>query len=86
MELWYNMPDEKAKAQKPLFWKQIFVTIFTVYPLILGADWFLRLFFPMNLLKPQMAIFFTVVVVAALMVYPVMPFVTKQFGSWLHRK
>jgi len=86
MELWYNMSKEKAKNQRPLFWKQVLVTIFTVYPLILGADLFLNLFFPMHLLKPQIAIFFTVLIVATLMVYPVMPFVTKHIGSWLHKK
>lgn len=76
----------KVKTQKPPYWKQVLVTIFTVYPLILGADWFLNLFFPMQVLKPEVAIFFTVVVVASLMAYPVMPFITKHIGSWLHKK
>lgn len=86
MELWYDMSDQKTSNQKPLYWKQVIVTVFTVYPLILLADLLLNLFFPMRSLKPEIAIFFTVVVVGSSMVYPVMPFITKLVGQWLHRK
>ena len=78
--------EEKSIRQNPIYWKQVLVTIFTVYPLILGADWFLNLIFPMHLLQPQIAIFFTVIIVAALMVYPVMPMINVRFKNWLHQK
>ena len=86
MELWYDLSDKLPRVGKPLYWKQVLVTIFTVYPLILGADLLLGLLFPMHKLNPKLAIFFSVIIVASLMVYPVMPFVTRHIGSWLHKK
>lgn len=82
MGLWYAMNNEQAEVPPPLFWKQVLVTIFTVYPLILLADLLLNLLFPMRLLPPQLAIFFTVI----LMVKPVMPWVTRILGDWLHKR
>ena len=77
--------EKENIAPKPPFWKQVFVTIITVYPLILGAELFLNFLFPMHLLEPKISIFFIVVIVATLMVYPVMPFVNKLLGNWLKR-
>lgn len=85
MELWYDMNSQQVNVQRPLFWKQVLVTIFTVYPLILGADFLLNLFFPLRSLPPQLSVFFTVIVVASLMVKPVMPFITRLMRNWLHR-
>lgn len=81
-----NVTLELGQAQKPIYWKQVLVTTFTVYPLILAASWFLNLLFPMKALKPEVAIFFSVVTVASLMVFPVMPFITKYMGSWMRKK
>ena len=76
----------QAKTQQPVYWKQVIVTTFTVYPLILASDWFLKSLFPMKIFEPEVAILFTVALVASLMVFPVMPFITKLLGSWLHKK
>ncbi len=78
--------SSQMKRQQPIYWKQVLVTTFTVYPLILAASWFLNLLFPMQVLKPEVAIFFTVAVVASVMVFPIMPLITKLLGSWLHKK
>ncbi|PWJ45014.1 hypothetical protein [Sediminitomix flava] len=72
-----------SQAKSPSYWKQVLVTIFTVYPLILIADWILTLFLPMRSFPPQFSVFLTVVVVASLMVYPVMPWVKRLLGNWM---
>lgn len=75
-----------AKTQSPVYWKQVLITTLAVYPLLIAAGWFLKLIFPMEELKPEIAIFFTVVVVASLMVFPVMPFIMKYVGAWMHKR
>lgn len=73
------------KLEKPIYWKHVLITIGAVYPLIIGADHLLRLLFPMHKLPIEIGVFFTVIIVAALMVNPVMPFAMKIFGKWLHK-
>ncbi len=78
--------ESQMKTQKPIYWKQVLVTTFTVYPLLMGIQWLLNLLFPMQLLKTEIAIFLAVAMVASLMVFPVMPFIMKRLGPWLHKK
>ena len=73
-------------SNKPIYWKQVLVTISTVYPLIIGSDLLLKTIFPMHVIRPEIALFCTVIIVAALMVYPVMPIAEKYLGNWLKRK
>lgn len=80
------MNNKENEHSKPIYWKQVLVTIGAVYPLIIGSDLILRLIFPMHKVPPQLAIFFTVVLVACLMVYPVMPWVMKISGNWVHKR
>ena len=84
MELWYDLPKDRPVLGKPSYLKQVLVVIFTVYPLIIGTGWLLNVFFPMDGLNPFIAIFFNVIIVAALMTYPVMPYVTKLLQPWLY--
>ena len=76
----------QSKTQRPVYWKQVLVTIFTVYPLLMGVTWLLKSVFPMQGVKAEIATFLAVVAVASLMVFPVMPFIMKLLGTWLHRK
>ncbi len=85
MELWYDLPKDRPALGKPPYLKQVFVVILTVYPLIIGTGWLLKVFFPMDGLNPSIAIFFNVIIVAALMTYPVMPYVTKLLQPWLYK-
>jgi hypothetical protein len=85
MELWYDLPKDRPVLGKPSYLKQVLVVIFTVYPLIIGTGWLLNVFFPMDGLNPSIAIFFNVIIVAALMTYPVMPYVTKLLQPWLYK-
>lgn len=82
MELWF---DRFEQENRPRYWKQVLVTIFTVYPLIIGADIVLNMMYPMRTLRPEVAIFFTVIIVASLMVYPVMPWIAKLTEAWIRR-
>jgi len=74
--------NSEIKIQRPVYWKQVLITTFTVYPLLLLVSWFLKLFPIMNNLKAEIATFFAVIVVASLMVFPVMPLTMKLLGSW----
>jgi antibiotic biosynthesis monooxygenase (ABM) superfamily enzyme len=85
MEQWYDMPKDRPVLNKPPYLKQVMVVICTVYPLIIGSGWLLNLFFPMNSLHAYISIFFNVIIVAALMTYPVMPYVTKFLRPWLYK-
>ena len=85
MELWYDLPKGRPVFGKPSYFKQVLVVIMTVYPLIIGAGWLLNVFFHMDGLNPSIVIFFNVIIVAALMTYPVMPYVTKLLQPWLYK-
>lgn len=74
-----------SQAQRPVYWKQVLLTIFTVYPLLMGITWLMKSVFPMQGVKTEIATFFAVVAVASLMVFPVMPLAMKFLGPWLHK-
>ncbi len=78
--------NSEIKIQRPVYWKQVLITTLTVYPLLMGATWILKSVFPMQELKQEVSIFFTVAMVASLMVFPVMPLMMKLLGSWLNKK
>lgn len=78
--------ENKNIGVRPIYWKQVLLSTFTVYPLLLLVSWFLRFLFPMQDLKPEIATFFAVLGVASLMVFPVMPLAMKFLGPWLHEK
>lgn len=74
------------KKPKPIYWKQVLITTLSVYPLLIGSTWFLKVIFPMEELAQEVAIFFTVTMVASLMVFPVTPFIMKLLGPWPYKK
>lgn len=76
----------KAKPPKFVYWKEVILSIATVYPLIIICDFFLHTLFPMEKTHPYFSIFCTVVLVSCLIVYPVMPFAIKKLGPWLQKK
>ncbi|MFK5974555.1 MAG: hypothetical protein QM485_14910 [Flavobacteriaceae bacterium] len=82
-----SIPDViPMKMPKPIYWKQVLITTLSVYPLLIGSTWFLKQIFPMEELAQEAAIFFTVAMVASLMVFPVMPLIMKFLGSWPYKK
>ena len=78
--------DSKAKLQRPIYWKQVLITTFTVYPLLMLIQWLLSLLSPMQSIPKELAVLAAVFAVASLMVFPVMPLTMKLLGSWLYKK
>ncbi len=76
----------EAKPQKPIYWKQVLITTFTVYPLLMLIQWLLSLLSPMQSVPKELAVLTAVFGVASLMVFPVMPLTMKLLGSWLYKK
>lgn len=74
-----------SNEKSPVYWKNVFVTIITVYPLILFSEIILGLFLPLETLSPKLSIFLSVVIVAALMAWPVMPIANKYLGNWMRK-
>ena len=72
--------------QKPIYWKQVLITTFTVYPLLMIIQWLLNLLTPMQSVPKELAVLIAVFVVATLMVFPIMPLTMKLVGSWLYKK
>ena len=75
-----------SKLQRPVYWKQVLITTFTVYPLLMTIQWLLNLLSPMQSVPKELAALIAVFAVASLMVFPVMPIVMKLLGSWLYKK
>lgn len=79
--------DQPSKiTTRPVYWKQVLLTTFTVYPLLLGVTALLKLLAPMQSLQPELATLLAVLIVASLMVFPVMPLAMKLLGTWLHQR
>ena len=76
----------QAKPQRPIYWKQVLITTFTVYPLLMLIQWLLSSFSPMQSVPKELAVLIAVLAVASLMVFPVMPLTMKLLGSWLYKK
>lgn len=76
----------KTKPQRPIYWKQVLITTFTVYPLLMIIQLLLKLLPPMQSVPNELAVLIAVFAVASLMVFPVMPLTMKLLGSWLYKK
>ncbi len=76
----------QTKLQRPIYWKQVLITTFTVYPLLILIQWFLSLLSPMQSVPKELTVLIAVFAVASLMVFPVMPLTMKLLGSWLYKK
>ena len=75
-----------TKPQRPIYWKQVLITTFTVYPLLMIIQWLLNLLSPMQSVPKELAVLIAVFAVASLMVFPVMPITMKLLGPWLYKE
>lgn len=75
----------KTKPQRPIYWKQVLITTFTVYPLLMIIQWLLSLLSPMQNVPKELTVLIAVFAVASLMVFPIMPLTMKLLGSWLYK-
>ncbi len=83
LDIWFTQPS-KTGGGKPAFWKQVVLGVMTVYPLILILNVLLS---PItNHLPLKVSLLLTVVVLSALLTWPVMPYASKLLGNWLRPK
>ncbi len=84
MEMWFNRPKVLLSAAPPPFWKQVVLGVITVYPMILILSFLLK---PITCNLPWLlSLFISVVVLSALLTYPVMPLATKLLRNWFYSK
>ncbi len=84
VEIWFNRPKVLMSAAPPPFWKQVVLGVITVYPMILILNFLLK---PITGNLPWLlSLFISVVVLSALLTYPVMPLATKLLRNWLYPK
>ena len=83
-QLWFDRPNISQRLKEPPFWKRVIIGVICVYPLILllhlalgpvtgGFPW-------------ELALFPNVVILSALLTYPVIPWVTRLLRPWLYPK
>ncbi len=84
LELWFDRPNISQRLKEPPFWKQVVIGIICVYPLILLLSWALA---PVTGGFPSsIALLLNVVILSAMLTYPVMPWVTRRLRPWLYPK
>jgi len=84
LELWFDRPSIPQRLREPPFWKQVVIGVICVYPLILLLRWALG---PVTGGFPSsIALLLNVVILSALLTYPVMPWVTSRLRPWLYPK
>ena len=84
LELWFDRPNIPLRPKEPPFWKQLVIGVVCVYPLILVLMWALGPV--MEGLPWRIALLINVVILSALLTYPVMPWVTRLLRPWLYPK
>ncbi|MFT6969115.1 MAG: antibiotic biosynthesis monooxygenase (ABM) superfamily enzyme [Cellvibrionaceae bacterium] len=83
LDIWFNRPN-KAGSQKSAYWKQVALGVTIVYPMILILNILLS---PItDHLSFNLSLLLNVVVMSALLTYPVMPFASKLLDNWLYPK
>ena len=81
LEGWFTPPTAQGSAQRPARYKMTILTIIGLYPLIVGVG---ALVAAATDLATAIATLITVVIVAALATYLVMPQITRSARHWLY--
>ena len=81
LEGWFTAPAAQGSAQRTPRYKMAILTIIGLYPLIVGVG---AVVGAVTDLATAIASLITVVVVATLATYFVMPWLTRAAGPWLH--
>lgn len=86
IEGWFDEPVAEAGQTPPAppRWKQMCVIFLGFYPMSLLANWLLRGVVPEDTALP-LSVLITIVCVMPLMVYLVLPTLTRLFRPWLER-
>ena len=82
LEIFFGKTD--ATKRSTPFYKKVVLGVIAVYPLIIGVGMLYDWLNPWAETIPfEMGLFFQVIVVSALMTYPVMPILAKILHKWL---
>lgn len=83
LELWFTLPpNSELPLPQPAYYKMVILGVLGVYPLILLADVLLK---PLvKDLPPLLALLLSVILVSALLTYPVLPWLTQALNFWLY--
>lgn len=82
LDFWFDRPNTAQRLKDPPFWKQVAIGVICVYPLVLLLNWALG---PVTGGFPrEIALLINVVILSALLTYPVMPWVTRLLRAWLY--
>lgn len=83
MEMWFAKPD--AISASPPFWKQVVLGVVAVYPsIILLRVITTPILGPLNL-HPDLNLLISVFLLSCLLTWPLMPWLSRVFRSWLYR-
>lgn len=81
IELWFSLPRRQGAGQPPL-WKRVLVSSVAVYALLLALDEILT---PVTEdLPDRLALAVSVLVLSALLTWPVLPYLTRVLSGWLY--
>ncbi len=84
LEPWFDRPGIPQRLKEPPIWKQVFIGVICVYPLILLLNLVLA---PLTGGLPgKLALLLNVVFLSTFLAYPVMPWVTGLLKTWLYPK
>lgn len=75
MEIWFDRPSTPQRLKEPPYWKQVVIGIICVYPLVMLLIWALEPV--MQDVPREISTFVNVIILSALLTYPVMPWVTR---------
>ncbi|MEQ8717898.1 MAG: antibiotic biosynthesis monooxygenase [Acidimicrobiales bacterium] len=81
IELWFSLPRRQGTGHPPL-WKSVLVSSVAVYALLLGLDEVLA---PLiDGLPDRLSLAISVLVLSALLTWPVLPYLTRTLSGWLY--
>ncbi len=83
LEMWFTLPVHLSHGiPQPAYYKQVILGTVAVYPLILCTNALLGSF--LKELPSLLALLISVIVLSALLTYPVMPWLTRLLSFWLY--
>lgn len=80
--LWFDHQQSAAPALPP-FWKRVLVSVIAVYPMLMVL--ILSTAPLIGALPQPLQVFILVVILSALLTWPIMPLVNRALGPWLSK-
>jgi antibiotic biosynthesis monooxygenase (ABM) superfamily enzyme len=84
LDLWFDRSDTPQRMKEPPYWKQVVIGVICVYPLVQLLSWLLGPI--LAEIRKEIATLVNVTILSSLLIYPVMPWVTRLLRTWLYPK